>query len=264
MLSKFLGKIKLTQSENTHKTYKNTLFHIYKKGEYVSMNEDQILSLVSEWKKEVSINTIRHRLIILRSFLAHINDPTNVCISELIQTIRPEVKIVCSPTVDAVNSIIDLVDNPRDKVIILLMAQAGARISEVQGIQLDNVMEDRILVTGTKNNEEKYLRISSQCKQYLSEYLKVRKKTSTALFTSSQGQLTISGIQNIIKKLKAQSGSKIHCHAFRHFFCQMLIDNNTSLPIVQKAMGHKSISSTQKYYNVRYDTAFNAIDNVFG
>lgn len=267
LIENFLRRVEITRSHNTHRSYKSAMSTIANKLQDLPFNEESLLSTIDKWKQEVSINTIKYRLIVLLQYLKYTNQYME-WVEDLTESLATDYTLQDCPTPDELKKILDKIKTYKYKAILLLMAESGARVSEVVGIELKDLhlQQGIIVVRNTKNNEDKILRLSKRTLENIQFYRERERldTSNTKLFTSKHGEQTVIATQKAIKKFCYLAGlSKYHCHSFRHYFAQRLIDANCSLPIVQKAMGHKSSKSTEKYFKVDYRTVINAVDQVF-
>lgn len=267
LIENFLRRVEITRSHNTHRSYKSAMNAVADKLQGLPFNEDSLLSAIDKWKQEVSINTIKYRLIVLLQYLKYTNQYME-WVEDLTESLATDYTLQDCPTPDELKKILDKIKTYKYKAILLLMAESGARVSEVVGIELKDLhlQQGVIVVRNTKNNEDKILRLSKRTLENIQFYRERERldTSNTKLFTSKHGEQTVIATQKAIKKFCYLAGlSKYHCHSFRHYFAQRLIDANCSLPIVQKAMGHKSSKSTEKYFKVDYRTVINAVDQVF-
>ena len=267
LVEDFLRRVSVTRSHSTHRSYKSVMNIVANKLQDLPFNEHSLLYVIEKWKQEVSINTIKYRLIVIIQYLKHTNQ-YEPWVEDIAKSMASEYTLQDCPTPDELEKILGKIKNHKYRAILLLMAESGARVSEVVNIKLEDihVPQGIVVVRNTKNNEDKILRLSKRTLENIMAYREDERldTSETRLFTSKHGEQTVIATQKAIKKYCYLAGlSKYHCHSFRHYFAQRLIDNNYSLPIVQKAMGHKSSKSTERYFKVDYRTVFNAVDGVF-
>ena len=267
LIEDFLRRVKVTRSHSTHRSYKSVMGIVTKKLQDLPFNEHSLLYVIEDWKQEVSINTIKYRLIVMIQYLKHTNQ-YETWVEDIAKSMASEYPLQGCPTPEEFEKILGKIKTHKYRAILLLMAESGARVSEVVGIELKDIhlQQGIIVVRNTKNNEDKILRLSKRTLENIQFYRERERldTSNTKLFTSKHGEQTVIATQKAIKKFCYLAGlSKYHCHSFRHYFAQRLIDANCSLPIVQKAMGHKSSKSTEKYFKVDYRTVINAVDQVF-
>jgi len=120
-------------------------------------------------------------------------------------------------TPDKTAQLIEDAGNTRDKAIIALLADSGARRSEIAGIKADDLDLEhcRIKVLG-KGNKEGYLVFGAKTKALLTQYINEANPTGN-LF-----DLNTFGIQTMLRRLGEETGIKCNAHAFRRGFATSL------------------------------------------
>jgi integrase/recombinase XerD len=269
MTEEFLQRIKITKSENTWQTYKQALDYMCPNNKPV-FTVDFILSKINEMHMVgLSRNTIKQRIASYGRFIKYcskkISIPSMEDILEVISEYDSETKVQPCPTKEQINKTLSTINSPKYKAIFLLMAYSGLRISEVIGLDLTDYQESYMVVRNVKNKQDEIVRVSTCTQQVIDDYISNnRHSTSNALFTTTHGRLEKSVAQKIIKRYFTLAGyPEYHAHSLRRYFCNTLISNNVTAPIVQAAMRHKSINSTQRYFNVNHDLVFDTVSKVF-
>jgi len=168
-------------------------------------------------------------------------------------------------TEDEINSILDnmKIDTPgayRNKVIVELLNATGMRISELSGLNFENlnIEQNEITVFG-KGAKERIVLISDRVRDYLRSYIKdVRPLISDnpdkeALFINTYGKrLQNQSVRKAINEVVENINLPKHVtpHVFRHSFATKMLENGADLRVVQELLGHASISNTQIYTHV--------------
>lgn len=147
----------------------------------------------------------------------------------------------------------------RDRALLELLYDTGARVSEVVGISLNDLDfdEELILLTG-KGSKQRLVPMGSMLVNALRSYLDVAgrsallgAKNSTRLFLNARGgTLSRQGIDLIIDKRAFAAGldrSSISAHVFRHSCATHMLSHGADIRVVQELLGHASISTTQIY-----------------
>lgn len=147
----------------------------------------------------------------------------------------------------------------RDRALLELLYDTGARVSEVVGIKLGDLDfdEELILLTG-KGSKQRLVPMGSMLVSALRDYLNgggrrllLGPNRSTFLFLNSRGgSLSRQGIDLIIDKRALTAGldrSKISAHVFRHSCATHMLSHGADIRVVQELLGHASISTTQIY-----------------
>jgi site-specific recombinase XerD len=146
-----------------------------------------------------------------------------------------------------------------------MASEMGLRVSEMTGVDMGDIKEDEIIIRDPKNHIDIAKPMTTSVKVALQKYLEVRQNTCDALFTSNRGRLSIKQIQDVLKEVYRDCGfGEYHMHSFRRLFANTLNDNNVPISVIQAAMGHKSMASTQMYLNISGKQVKNAIGRVFG
>lgn len=164
----------------------------------------------------------------------------------------------------------------RNCAIVETLYSCGLRVSELEGLNLSDVDFSRCLIRVTgKGNRERILPIGEKALAAIKAYRerldresgksfnKRRPEEKTALFLNkNKRRLTVRSIARIVKKTAIESGIALSVspHAMRHSFATHMLDSGADLRAVQEFLGHKSLSTTQKYTHVSIDKLMEAYD----
>lgn len=146
----------------------------------------------------------------------------------------------------------DTLLDTRDRAMFELFYSSGLRLSELTGIDLDDLdlSSAEASVTG-KGNKTRIVPVGRQALQAIREWLQVRPTTSQrALFVSSRGtRLSPRSVQLRLQRwaLNAGLAQHVHPHMLRHAFASHVLQSSGDLRAVQEMLGHASISTTQVY-----------------
>ena len=144
----------------------------------------------------------------------------------------------------------------RDRAILTLFFETGARLAELLSIKESDIFDDYILIVG-KNKKQRMLPITPLLKKALFRFRRARdnyfngKVIPEYLFLSYRGKrLTPSAIDKMIKERgKGIEGVRVSPHTCRHFFAQQQIRMGTDIYTISRLLGHENISITQIYLN---------------
>ena len=171
-------------------------------------------------------------------------------------------------SVDEVASILaapaeGVVSGIRDRAILEVMYGAGLRISELVGLDVDDVDLDEGSVKALgKRNKERIVPLGRFGVEALSSYLTrarpavARPGTGPALFLNVRGgRLTRQGAAKILKGAAARAGldKRVTPHTLRHSFATHLLEGGADVRVVQELLGHASLATTQIYTLVTAD-----------
>ncbi|MFP5109545.1 site-specific tyrosine recombinase XerD [Neobacillus sp. C211] len=147
----------------------------------------------------------------------------------------------------------------RDKAMLELLYATGIRVSELIGLEIDNIQLTMGFVR-CNGNKERIIPIGRAAADAIKHYLEdgrprftSAKQQDHALFLNHQGkQLTRQGFWKILKKLAREAGidKELTPHTIRHSFATHLLENGADLRAVQEMLGHADISTTQIYTHV--------------
>jgi len=140
----------------------------------------------------------------------------------------------------------------RNRAIVLLFLDTGLRLSEVSGIQLQDIDFDRELVKVMgKGAKERRVRIGKIVQKAILRYLLMRQDTHPCLWiTEERRPMKKAGIQMVIKNLCRRAGVtgvKIGPHTFRHTAAINFLRNGGTEFTLQLMLGHSTLSMTRKY-----------------
>ncbi len=162
----------------------------------------------------------------------------------------------------SVDDIFSLVQQPksigflqtRDRAILELLYSSGLRVSEIAGLNVEDVStkEGLVKVKG-KGKKERILPVGTKAIDAIKSYLVEKillKRRNKALFLNSRGEpLSDRGVRRVVVKYAKMIGisGKIGPHTLRHTFASHLLQAGADLRVIQELLGHASLSTTQKY-----------------
>lgn len=146
----------------------------------------------------------------------------------------------------------------RDRAILETLYSTGMRVSELVGLNLEDVdgISGTVIVRG-KGKRERLCPIGkialAAVHRYLAKRPKKRLKVAYALFVSQKGsRLTVRQVDRLLQRYvkAAQLPVPITPHGLRHTFATHLLDRGADLRSVQELLGHQSLSTTQLYTHI--------------
>ena len=145
----------------------------------------------------------------------------------------------------------------RDYAILMLFLNCGIRRSELVGLNLTDVYEDRIRVVG-KGNKERFVYFGAACRKAIDAYLPERlKKVLTdnrALFGSRDGnRISVTAVHRLVKKHMLSAGldaTQFSAHKLRHTAATMMLSGGVDVKTVQEVLGHENLNTTQIYTHI--------------
>ena len=145
----------------------------------------------------------------------------------------------------------------RDYAILMLFLNCGIRRSELVGLNLSDVYEDRIRVMG-KGNKERIVYFGSSCRKAIDAYLIERNKKvlsdNRALFGSrDNNRISVTAVHRLVKKALLQAGldsTQFSAHKLRHTAATMMLSGGVDVKTVQEVLGHENLNTTQIYTHI--------------
>ena len=149
------------------------------------------------------------------------------------------------------------VNEKRDYAILMLFLNCGIRRSELVGLNVADVYEDRIRVIG-KGNKERFVYFGSACRKAIDAYMVERNKLvltdNRALFGSRNGnRISVSAVHRLVDKALLQAGldtTQFSAHKLRHTAATMMLSGGVDVKTVQEVLGHENLNTTQIYTHI--------------
>lgn len=153
----------------------------------------------------------------------------------------------------------------RNRALVEVLYGTGARISEVVGLDVDDVdLESRTLLVTGKGQKQRLLPLGEFAADAVDAYL-VRGRPTFAtrglgtprLLLNSRGHpLSRQSAYGILRAAaeRCQLPEPVSPHSLRHSFATHLLQNGADVRVVQELLGHASVTTTQIYTQVTVDT----------
>ena len=219
----------------------------------------QLRKYLAELKvKNFQPRTLARKVSSMRSFFKFLvregymkNNPASLLMTPKLDRTLPKflteeemVRFIESPATDKEFGL-------RDRAILELLYSTGIRVSELVGLNLEEVdFIGNIVKVAGKGKKERIVPMGNKSAQAIKDYLDKRQKKSNALFFNKNGtRLTDRGVRLIVNKYIAVSSlnRNISPHVFRHSFATHLLNRGADLRAVQELLGHVNLSTTQIY-----------------
>jgi len=265
-IEKFLRYLETERgaSEHTIRSYRKDLetFLAYVQSGIESLEAIDVRGFVA-WQitKGLSKTTAGRRLATIRSLFRFLHREGYVKVNPARLVTTPK-KAQLLPKFLTVDDVFSLVEKPggigflpaRDRAILELLYSSGLRVSELAGLNQDdlNVREGLLKVRG-KGKKERIAPIGRKALDAVRAYMIERvllKRKERAFFLNRRGtRLTERGVRRIVVKYAKTVllDGRIGPHTLRHTFATHLLQGGADLRVIQELLGHASLSTTQKY-----------------
>ena len=145
----------------------------------------------------------------------------------------------------------------RDYAILMLFLNCGIRRSELVGLNITDVYEDRIRVVG-KGNKERFVYFGTPCRKAIDAYMIERNERvltdNRALFGSRNGnRISVTAVHRLVEKALKQAGldsTQFSAHKLRHTAATMMLSGGVDIKTVQEVLGHENLNTTQIYTHI--------------
>lgn len=149
-------------------------------------------------------------------------------------------------------------NDPRMFAIIELLLQTGIRIGELAALKLEDVQGDALHIRPIEKHEERMVPLNRSAKESLRRYLDIRPhvKEDRVFVTKSGKPFLVRNIRTAIERyfrLAEIKDAKVN--DLRHTFVAHHIKHGVSLVLLSKILGHKRLSTTERYLEYIKDRA---------
>ena len=249
-------------SLNTCKSYEYDLkvFDAFlQHKDFCSITSNDIKSYISSLN--VSEKTINRKIATLKKFFSFLQS------EQLIQKLPDFPKsIKISKTLPKFLSISDIekilastanmkteFEQARAKLIIYILYGSGLRVSELIHLRLRDInFENETAIIKGKGSKERIVPVSTFALQLIKKIQPSSDPNNYVIYSGkNKTQLTRQRITQILSEIEILSCiSPITPHMLRHSFATHLLNNGANLFVIQKLLGHESISTTEIYTHV--------------
>lgn len=231
-----------------------------------------VASQINEGRKKT---TVGRRLATVRSFLKFLYREGYIKTNPAKLVSTPKLPKIL-PKFLSVDDVFSLVEKPeeigflqaRDRAILELLYSSGLRVSELVGLNIEdmNLREELVKVRG-KGKKERIVPVGKKAIEAIRSYVTERvllKKRDNSFFLNRNGtRLTDRSVRRIVIKYARAIGisGRIGPHVLRHTFASHLLQGGADLRVIQELLGHSSLSTTQKYTHLDITHLMETYDN---
>lgn len=233
-------------SELTVKTYSDAIDEALRYIEIIEEEKQTVFNLMPYRIKISKLNskTISKKLSAIRSFSEFLNE------QGLHVTLQADESIKVAKTLPKPVSHAHIVEalqacDLQEKLLVSMLYTLGLRISELASLELENISNEWIRVTG-KGNKQRDIPLLKTTKGLIDEYLStfVAKKF---LFEKNGERLSENSLRYMITKIFKRVALKVTPHQLRHSYASSLLNGGAPIVDVSELLGHSSMATTQIY-----------------
>jgi len=143
-------------------------------------------------------------------------------------------------------------NDPRMYAIIELLLQTGIRIGELASLKLEDIKKDSLHILPVEKHEERIVPLNLRAKEALRRYMEVRPKLEDGpLFVTKSGKpFLVRNIRTAVERyFRIAEIKNAKVNDLRHTFVAHHLRHGVSLVLLSKLLGHKRLSTTERYLN---------------
>ena len=169
-------------------------------------------------------------------------------------------------------NLLDCVDGnfrERDFCILTLFLNCGLRLSELVGLNLNDIRNDNTIRILGKGNKERIIYLNSACLTALNNYLRVRPADGVAdrnavFISRNKRRISKRAVQDIVEKFLKKAGldgQGYSVHKLRHTAATLMYQyGDVDVRLLKEILGHESLSTTEIYTHVVNSQLKKALD----
>ncbi|MGE7913251.1 tyrosine-type recombinase/integrase [Lysinibacillus xylanilyticus] len=168
-----------------------------------------------------------------------------------------------------VGDLINAINHPLIKLVVLTLFYTGLRIRECLNLELTDVdfQQNTITVRHGKGDKRRVIPLHSELKIYLQNYIqnwRIKGKTEQLFFTERTNSLSNVYVNKVLKETveKLKWDKRVTCHVLRHSFASALVQNNVNIVAVQQLLGHANLKTTSSYTHIHQQTVDEGIETL--
>lgn len=159
----------------------------------------------------------------------------------------------------------------RNRTMLLTSYWSGMRVGEIAALRVCDVRNEdgtikaeiRLSANQTKGNKGRVVFVSEKLRTELAAYLRhypVKDVTSPLFYTEKSKGFSANTLTQWFFWLYRKAGIETSSHSGRRTFATNLASNGTSLRVLMRLMGHKSVSTTAIYVDANDDMLRKAVE----
>lgn len=239
-----------------------TLSDVYSFLEFIAHDRPQHQNSVAT-EYGLSASARARKTSSIRAFFKYLTDKANLLDYNPVNNLESPSQRRSLPkylSLEDCMSLLEHVDGPyveRDYCILTIFLNCGLRVSELVGINLNDIRDRSLRILG-KGNKERMLFLNDACADAVARYLPHRIKPHdsdrNALFTSrKRNRISAQTVKWLVKKYLQQAGlddEKYSAHKLRHTAATLMYQNGVDIRTLQNVLGHVRLDTTMIYTHI--------------
>lgn len=154
----------------------------------------------------------------------------------------------------------------RNFCLLSVFLNLGLRVSEALSLRVNDIdwLSGKTTIRDGKGGRDRILWLSEEDLAHLQQWRSIRPPGGPHLFcTLAGGRLSDRYVRDMVKRYARRAGidKDVHPHTLRHTFATDLLKETKNIRLVQRALGHVSLSTTMIYTHIVDDQLEAALKN---
>lgn len=211
--------------------------------------------------KQYSMTSVTRKIAAIRGWFRWLYSIEMISVDPSLSVELPKLtkKLPKVMTITEIEKILKNNLNNIETVVLELLYGAGLRVSELIGLELNNIeIKSKYVRCIGKGSKERIIPIGTKAQKAIQKYLKDREiyikkyklNTKRFLIKENGKLITRQDVYRFISKQGDLLKKHISPHTLRHSFATHMLENGADLRVVQELLGHSDVSTTQLYTHV--------------
>jgi len=185
----------------------------------------------------------------------------NICLNQknkfkYIPYAKKDKKLPIVLSVDEIQSMFDVCDNLKHKVILALLYSCGLKVSELINLRWTNLDRSRMVINiiQAKGKKDRQVPLDLKLTELLDKYWREYKSKEYVLNGwKDELQYSERSVGQVIKQLAQKAGidnKRVYTHLIRHCSATHLVESGTDINIIQRLLGHSNVKTTAIYTHI--------------
>ena len=140
----------------------------------------------------------------------------------------------------------------RNRALIVVLWRAGLRIAESLALHPRDLDDGVLRLRRGKGSKSRVVALDPEAIAVVQAWLERKSRLGIGgpILSTLKGQpLLPSYVRNLLPRLARKAGiaKRVHAHGLRHTFAAELADERADIRVIQHALGHSSLATTQRY-----------------
>lgn len=228
------------------------------------INEQDIKTFLMQFKEN---NTQRCYHSSIKTFYKYVCRQPNKF--KYIEYARKSNKLPIVLSISEIQSMFDVCENLKHKVILALLYSCGFRVSELINLKWGNIDRSRMIINiiQAKGKKDRQVGLSEDMIKLLEKYYAEYKSKEYVLNGQFSLQYSEKSVGEVVKQLadKANIKKRVYAHLIRHCYATHLVEAGTDINIIQRLLGHSNVKTTAIYTHISHNlisSTHNTLSNI--